>query len=457
MNIGEAAAISYPDPSIHGAEPRTIFGLSADRRYFFMVNIDGRQPGYSEGATDVEGAGWLQRFGASDAVNMDGGGSTAMYMADCSGIPVPLNKSSYVLLGRGRERIIGSHLGIYAKPLPTVLQDLIVIPGTTTAVIRWSTDADASSQAFYGSTPSYGNSTPLDSRLKREHVVTLTGLSPGSRYYFRAVSVAGTATYADACAFKTTNTPVSSTLLFDVDGAWKYTTNNLDGVNWKTLNYDDSNWQGPSPGLLYIENNSAVSPRTTLLPPGASGPVMRTYYFRKHFNFTGIKSTAALAFSSFVDDGAVYHLNGSEIYRLRMPAPPTAIVNNTPASGSPCAGTITAGEAACPDDFVVSGNLLNNLVQGDNVLAVEVHNLGTSADIVFGSALRLNIGQSVLPKLDVILENDFTTLFWNGDGFTLQKSSDLTSPNAWADVPGAVTKSPFTTSAAQTIFYRLRQ
>jgi hypothetical protein len=66
VNIGEAAAISYPDPSIHGAEPRTLFGVSADKSYFFIMTIDGRQPGYSEGATDTEGRpgcnAWVRRM-----------------------------------------------------------------------------------------------------------------------------------------------------------------------------------------------------------------------------------------------------------------------------------------------------------------------------------------------------------------------------------------------------------
>jgi hypothetical protein len=189
-------------------------------------------------------------------------------------------------------------MGVYAKPLPTALKNLEVTPGTTTATIRWSTEVDATTQAEYGLTPSYGNATTLDTRLKKEHVVTLSGLTAGRAYYYRAVSVAGSQPLDAACAFRTTNVSASSTLAFDVDGSWRYSTNNLDGINWKTIGFDDSGWGGPSPGLLYIENNAAVSPRTTLLPPGAAGPVMRTYYFRKHFEFTENKSTATLSFSS---------------------------------------------------------------------------------------------------------------------------------------------------------------
>jgi len=41
---------------IHGAQPRTSFGLSEDRRYLYLMTINGRQPGYSEGAYDYETA-----------------------------------------------------------------------------------------------------------------------------------------------------------------------------------------------------------------------------------------------------------------------------------------------------------------------------------------------------------------------------------------------------------------
>src|SRR6185436_8154115 len=107
----------------------------------------------------------------------------------------------------------------------------------------------------------------------------------------------------------------------------------------------------------------------------------RTYYFRTRFNFTGSTAGASLLFSNYVDDGAVFYLNGAEIYRLRVPAAPAAIAYSTAANASPCAGTAQAGDAAstCPDVFVISGNLLTNLVQGENVLGVEVHNTSAGA------------------------------------------------------------------------------
>jgi hypothetical protein len=454
VNIGDAAVINYPDPAVHGPEPRTLFGLSADRRYFFMTTVDGRQPGYSEGSTDFESAMWMAQFGAADAVNMDGGGSASMYLGDCAGNPVPLNHSSYVPL-RGRERITGSQMGVYAKPLPSTLAKLTVVPGPTTALIQWATDAPATSQVEYGPTPSYGFSTTLDSRLKRNHVATLAGLAPETTYYFKAFSVAEGITLSDGCSFTTTKAPAVDTLLFDVEASWKYTTNNLDGVNWRRLDYDDSDWEGPHPGLFHIENNTLVFPRNTLLPPGVNPP-MRTYYFRKHFEATGSKTGLSLTLSNYVDDGAVFYLNDTELQRLRMPPEPFQILNSTPAINSPCAGTVGAGDATCPEMFTASGNLLKGLVQGDNVIAVELHNLSSSSDVVFGCALYATRASLVPPELGLILEGSQATLFWNDEGYTLQKSSSLEAEGNWADLPGPTT-SPVTVTNSGTTFYRLRQ
>lgn len=58
--------------------PRTAVGWSEDGARIFLVTVDGRQPGYSDGMTLRELAMLLRRLGAAEAVNLDGGGSTAM-------------------------------------------------------------------------------------------------------------------------------------------------------------------------------------------------------------------------------------------------------------------------------------------------------------------------------------------------------------------------------------------
>jgi exopolysaccharide biosynthesis protein len=58
-------------------QPRTIAGIDRQGR-LILVTVDGRQPGVSEGATLSEEATLMESLGAVDAMNLDGGGSTAM-------------------------------------------------------------------------------------------------------------------------------------------------------------------------------------------------------------------------------------------------------------------------------------------------------------------------------------------------------------------------------------------
>jgi exopolysaccharide biosynthesis protein len=444
-----------PAPNPADRDPRTALGISQDRRYLYLMTLDGRQPGWSDGADWYETALWLQRFGAYDGINVDGGGSTTMAMEDCDGTSRRVNRPSYVA-AYGRERYIGHNFGVYAPPLHPPDEGPQVDPGNTTAIITWQTDFPGSTRVEYGLTASYGNSTPLDSRLVTQHVATLTGLAQGSNYYFRVVSAGAEGeSYTGGCRF-TTSRSVVTTPMLGLTTAWRYTTNNLDGANWKARAYDDSGWMGPGPALLYaLEASTAVDPKNTLMPPEVA-PAPRTYYFRTRFEFTGTTAGVSLTFSNYVDDGAVFYLNGAEVYRLRMPAAPTVINNASTAIGTPCAGTAQSGDAAtiCPDIFTISGNLLTNLVQGENVIAVSVHNLATGNDIVFGSALLKNSSSIVAPTLKLLHEDDVITLFWNEEGFVLQESIDLSSPANWTDLPSAT--SPFSVTNSASTFYRLR-
>ena len=60
-----------------GRHPRTMFGL--DRAgYAWLVTVDGRQPDESDGMSLVELQRLARRIGLTDALNLDGGGSTTM-------------------------------------------------------------------------------------------------------------------------------------------------------------------------------------------------------------------------------------------------------------------------------------------------------------------------------------------------------------------------------------------
>ena len=95
-------------------EPRSAVGVTRSGEKLILVVVDGRQEGYSEGVTLAELAQILRDHRAWDAINLDGGGSSTLVMADKDGNPILLN--SPIHQGRpGNERPVGNHIGIFAK------------------------------------------------------------------------------------------------------------------------------------------------------------------------------------------------------------------------------------------------------------------------------------------------------------------------------------------------------
>ena len=98
-----------------GRHPRTFFGLSQNRKTLYLVTVDGRQPGYSEGMELKEGADLLRRLGAYDAINMDGGGSTTMVLVR-QDKPELVNCPSDGIWPLILMRTVGNNLGIAYEP-----------------------------------------------------------------------------------------------------------------------------------------------------------------------------------------------------------------------------------------------------------------------------------------------------------------------------------------------------
>ena len=87
--------------------PRTAIGRTADGDVW-LVAIDGRQP-HSDGATLEEAAIVMRRLGCVDAINLDGGGSTALNVRGLT-----LNRPS-----DGRERAVSNGIVIFGPKLAT--------------------------------------------------------------------------------------------------------------------------------------------------------------------------------------------------------------------------------------------------------------------------------------------------------------------------------------------------
>ena len=124
-----------------GRHPRTAVGVSRDGHTVFLVVVDGRRGG-SRGLNLYELADFLADIGAHDAVNLDGGGSSAMYLRRAGGvINAPSGGRWEARAGfgadevevaernsdgerrvyvRGVEREVMNHLGVVAPEPPPI-------------------------------------------------------------------------------------------------------------------------------------------------------------------------------------------------------------------------------------------------------------------------------------------------------------------------------------------------
>ena len=96
-------------------QPRTAIGITKTGKKLILLVVDGRQAGYSQGATLEELARILKDFGAHQAINLDGGGSSTLVAQGAFDRPRLLNSPVNHGLP-GRQRPVGNHLGIYANP-----------------------------------------------------------------------------------------------------------------------------------------------------------------------------------------------------------------------------------------------------------------------------------------------------------------------------------------------------
>ena len=179
----------------------------------------------------------------------------------------------------------------------------------------------------------------------------------------------------------------NATTLVPIDATWKFnrTGQNL-GATWHQTNHvvDGVNWQSGQ-ALLGVEPDAIPVPiRTTW----TFDPTIITYYFQIEFPVTADLTGAQLRMRHIVDDGAVFYLNGVEL--TRSPSGSTRFFMPSGTFSSTTQAPLTVGNA-------IYSNIIElnpaNLVSGNNVLSVEVHQRGntaaTSTDAVFGLELIL--------------------------------------------------------------------
>ena len=174
----------------------------------------------------------------------------------------------------------------------------------------------------------------------------------------------------------------SVTTLKAMETNWLYyDKGSLDGKNWTSPTYSTSGWkQGKAP-LGY--SNTAGIINTTLDYGSNSSNKRPTYYFRSSVSLSNAPaSTDVFTMDYYIDDGLVVYVNGSEAARFNMP------------SGTISYSTLASTYA---DQFPTGTLTLPTSLfhQGENVIAVEVHNnANNSSDIIFDASINAEMAST---------------------------------------------------------------
>ncbi|WP_224361923.1 phosphodiester glycosidase family protein [Hyalangium versicolor] len=97
--------------------PRMLAAVDETGRYLLLLIVDGKQPRYSEGLTLAEAADLFLKHGAYTGIQLDGGGSATLVRQGGQGRIRQVNTPTNFRIA-GWERVVATHLGIFARPLP---------------------------------------------------------------------------------------------------------------------------------------------------------------------------------------------------------------------------------------------------------------------------------------------------------------------------------------------------
>lgn len=115
--LRDGAPVSFQENGINEVPyARMLAGVDAAGRELLLLAVDGKQPAYSEGLTLMEAAVLLLKQGAHTGIQLDGGGSVTLVRRDARGRSLLVNTPTNFRIA-GWERVVATHLGVFARPL----------------------------------------------------------------------------------------------------------------------------------------------------------------------------------------------------------------------------------------------------------------------------------------------------------------------------------------------------
>jgi hypothetical protein len=161
------------------------------------------------------------------------------------------------------------------------------------------------------------------------------------------------------------------TVVFDND-IWKYLEGTYEpDTNWRKLAFNDATWLQGQGGVGYGDgdDNTIINSVTSL-------------YLRKTFTIIDTSEIAAAILYVDYDDAFVAYLNNVEIARSNIGSVGDHPLYN---QGSSLLHEAQMYQGGNPDQFIINTQLLDNvLLQGNNVLSVQVHNDNISSSDLTG-------------------------------------------------------------------------
>ena len=137
--------------------------------------------------------------------------------------------------------------------------------------------------------------------------------------------------------------------------------------SWNQLSFDANSWNTGPGGFGYADGDDNTVIANTL-----------SVFFRKTFNVSSLEEILSLAIHADYDDGFVIYINGIEILRSANMGDPGSQVTYQQTADTDHEAVMYQGGA--PEVFVLYPNELDGaLSAGENVLAVQVHNVNTTS------------------------------------------------------------------------------
>ena len=198
------------------------------------------------------------------------------------------------------------------------------------------------------------------------------------------------------------------------------------GTAWRGTNFNDSAWRRGPAQLGYGDGDEATLIRSNRL----DNTRIITTYFRRKFVATNLWAITNLNLKVLRDDGCVVYLNGAEVFHDNLPAGAVSYTTTAP----------VAVAGADESRFYTTNVNPNLLINGTNLLAVEVHQQSTtSSDVSFD--LELTAVQFTAPPLLSLRPSaGQLVLAWPAwcARATVERSSSLGSSAVWISVTNGI-------------------